>query len=45
MSWNTSEENLKTLFSKYGTVTSARVIKYYYGRSKGFGYVEFETVQ
>jgi len=40
--YNTSEEDLRNLFSQYGTVESVAVITdRETGRSKGFGFVEF----
>lgn len=42
--YETSDEDLKTLFTQAGTVTSATVIRFRdTGRSKGFGFVEMET--
>jgi len=39
--YSTTEEQLRTMFSEYGEVTSASVIKDRdTGRSKGFGFVE-----
>jgi RNA recognition motif-containing protein len=39
-----SEEDLKQLFSKYSSVISAKlIIDRDSGRSKGFGFVEFEN--
>lgn len=39
-----SEEDLKQLFSKYASVISAKlIIDRDSGRSKGFGFVEFEN--
>ena len=44
ISWNTTEEELKTLFSEYGTVSAVRIItEGHSGRSKGFGFVEMES--
>ena len=41
LSFHTTSEDLKTLFSKFGEVTSAKVIMdKYTNRSKGFGFVE-----
>ena len=42
--YQTTEDNLKDLFSKAGTVESAAVIMdRVSGRSKGFGFVEMAT--
>ena len=44
LSWKTSEDNLKTLFEKFGTVVSVRIIvDQYTGKSKGFGFVEMDS--
>ncbi|MGZ5253916.1 MAG: RNA recognition motif domain-containing protein [Flavitalea sp.] len=41
LSWQMTDENLRTLFEQYGSVTSAKIIKdKVSGRSKGFGFVE-----
>ena len=41
--WNTTETQLKELFSQYGEVTSAKIIEdRETGRSRGFGFVEME---
>jgi RNA recognition motif-containing protein len=41
-----TEEDLRTNFSKTGTVLSVRIIKdKYSGLSKGFGFVEMETAE
>jgi len=37
------EDLLRDLFKVKGTVVSTRVIRDYNGRSKGFGYVQFEN--
>ncbi len=43
LSWAMSDEDLSTLFSEHGTVTSAKILKdKMNGRSKGFGFVEME---
>ena len=40
LSYDLSEEDLKTAFEEYGEVTSAKIISdRYSGRSKGFGFV------
>lgn len=39
-----NDDQLKTLFSQFGDVTSSQVIRYRdSGRSKGFGFVEMAT--
>ena len=44
LQWGTTEEDLKELFSHYGTVNSVTVIKdRETSRSKGFGFVEMGT--
>ncbi len=46
LSYDTTDDGLRELFSAQGTVLSAEVIRdRYTGRSKGFGFVEMETVQ
>lgn len=42
--WATTSDDLKELFSQAGTVVTATVmVDKMTGRSKGFGFVEFET--
>jgi len=44
LSYDTNDESIKEAFAKAGNVTEARVITdKMSGRSKGFGFVEFET--
>lgn len=44
LSYDTTEDTLRTLFGEYGEVESVRVITdRYSGRSKGFGFVEIAT--
>ena len=44
LSWDTTDESLKSFFSSAGTVVSANVIKdKYTGRSRGFGFVEMSS--
>jgi RNA recognition motif-containing protein len=44
LSFHTTDENLRELFEKFGTVSSAKVITdRESGRSRGFGFVEMDT--
>jgi RNA recognition motif-containing protein len=44
LSYTTSEENLSSYFSNYGTVTSTKIIfDRDSGKSKGFGFVEMSN--
>lgn len=44
LAWATTDESLKEHFASIGPVTSASVIKEKMtGRSKGFGFVEYEN--
>ena len=44
LSYDTTDQSLRELFTAAGTVVSAEVISdRYSGRSKGFGFVEMET--
>jgi len=44
LSYDTTEDTLRTLFAEFGEVESARVITdRYSGRSKGFGFVEMSA--
>ncbi len=44
--YSTTDQELKELFEAFGTVTSATVIMdRESGRSKGFGFVEFESAE
>jgi RNA recognition motif-containing protein len=44
LAWGTDDDGLQAAFAPYGTVVSASVIKdRESGRSKGFGFVEYET--
>jgi len=44
LSWDTTEEGLRTAFAQAGTVESATVVTHRdSGRSKGFGFVEMST--
>ena len=43
LSWTMTDEDLSNLFTQYGSVTSAKILKdKMNGRSKGFGFVEME---
>lgn len=43
LSWSMTDEDLSNLFSQYGSVSSAKILKdKMNGRSKGFGFVEME---
>ena len=44
LSFHTTDEDLKALFSKFGVVSSAKVITdRETGRSRGFGFVDMES--
>lgn len=43
LSWNTDEETLKNFFAQCGSVTEVKVVRMPDGRSKGFGFVTYET--
>lgn len=46
LSYDTTEETLRTLFAEYGQIESVRLITdRYTGRSKGFAFVEMSTDQ
>ena len=43
LSFNTTEENLRSAFEEFGTIENARIIMdKATGKSKGFGFVEME---
>ncbi|HSV12088.1 MAG TPA: RNA-binding protein [Hanamia sp.] len=43
LSWSMTDDDLNNLFSQYGAVSSAKILKEKNtGRSKGFGFVEME---
>ncbi len=43
LSWSMTDDDLNNLFSQYGSVSSAKILKdKVSGRSKGFGFVEME---
>ncbi len=41
LDWNTTEDELKTLFAGIGEVEEAIIISDHSGRSKGFGFVTY----
>ena len=44
LSWNTTDDGLRDVFSRFGTVAEAKVIKdRETGRSRGFGFVTFDN--
>jgi RNA recognition motif-containing protein len=44
LSWTMTEDELRTLFEQYGTVSSIKIVKdRETGRSKGFGFVEMDN--
>jgi RNA recognition motif-containing protein len=46
LSWGTTEDSLKDLFSQYGKVDNAAIITdRISGRSKGFGFVEMDNAE
>jgi RNA recognition motif-containing protein len=46
LSWSMTDEDLNNLFSQYGTITSAKILKdKMSGRSKGFGFVEMDDAE
>jgi RNA recognition motif-containing protein len=46
LSWTMTDDDLSNLFTQYGSVTSAKILKdKMNGRSKGFGFVEMEDAE
>lgn len=46
LSWTMTDEDLSSLFTQYGAVTSAKILKdKMNGRSKGFGFVEMDDAE
>lgn len=41
--YETTEDDLKEYFGQMGTVTSATIIRFRDGKSKGFGFIEMES--
>jgi RNA recognition motif-containing protein len=46
LAWAATDEDLQAAFSSFGELVSASVVRYPdTGRSKGFGFVEYNTVE
>ncbi len=46
LSWDTTEDSLRNLFSTVGTVSTVTIINdKFTGKSKGFGFVEMSTTE
>jgi nucleolin len=46
LAWAATDEDLKEAFAKFGEVVSANVVRYQdTGRSKGFGFVEYSSIE
>jgi len=45
LDWNTSEEELKSLFAGLGEIEEAIIITDHSGRSKGFGFVTYRNAE
>jgi len=46
LSWTMTDDDLSNLFTQFGTVTSAKILKdKMNGRSKGFGFVEMDDAE
>ena len=46
LSWQMTDDDLMNLFTQFGAVTSAKILKdKMNGRSKGFGFVEMESAE
>lgn len=44
LQWETTEDELKDIFSNYGEVISVKIIKdFHSGKSKGYGFVEMKN--
>lgn len=44
LSWDTTDHSLGDAFSRYGNVVAARVVTdRFTGKSRGFGFIEYET--
>lgn len=42
LSWNTTDETLGNAFADYGRISAKVVVDRFNGRSRGFGFVEFD---
>lgn len=46
LAWAATDQDLEAAFSPFGKVVSANVVRFQdTGKSKGFGFVEFETTE
>lgn len=45
LAYDVQENEIRDLFSKFGTIKDIRLVKDYNGRSKGFCYVEFSSIE
>lgn len=46
ISWNLTWQDLKDVFSEYGEVAHSKIIlDRETGKSRGFGFIEFETIE
>lgn len=46
LDWNATDDDLREAFAPFGEVVQAAVVRYAdTGRSKGFGFVEYNTVE
>jgi len=43
LSWKATEDSLRPVFEAFGKVVSIKIITDHTGRSKGFGFIEYET--
>lgn len=44
LSWGTTDQSLGEAFSKYGNVLDSRVVvDHFTGKSRGFGFIEYES--
>lgn len=45
LSWKATEDSLRPVFEAFGKVVSIKIITDHTGRSKGFGFIEYETAE